>query len=147
MQWHINDEVRLVDVFGGNAGFKPSFDPVCGRSERAFLRGRPADFAAVRFGAQLGFAIAPETEEAIRELAPTLKKISAERIQTELVKLLVSDRPEMMAVMWQLGITKVILPEFDRMMDTPQNTPHHRGSVGEHTVWALEQVERIRCCA
>lgn len=32
-----NDEVRLVDVFGGMQDLKPSFDPVCGRSERTFF--------------------------------------------------------------------------------------------------------------
>ena len=132
----------LIDRFGGMQDLQRHVIRCVGDPRKRFGEDALRILRAVRFGAQLGFAIAPETEEAIRELAPTLKKISAERIQTELVKLLVSDRPEMMAVMWQLGITKVILPEFDRMMDTPQNTPHHRGSVGEHTVWALEQVER-----
>lgn len=45
---------------------------------------------AVRFSAQLGFTVDPDTAEAAKKLAGTLSKISAERIQTELVKLLVS---------------------------------------------------------
>ena len=50
---------------------------------------------AIRFSAQLGYEIHEDTEAAIRKLAPTLQKISAERIQTETVKLLMSDRPQM----------------------------------------------------
>ena len=50
-------------------------------------------FRAVRFAAQLGFEIDKETQDAIKELAPTMAKVSAERIQVELVKLLISDHP------------------------------------------------------
>ena len=48
---------------------------------------------ALRFAAQLGFEVEEQTFAAIRELAQTIEKISAERIQTELVKLLTSDHP------------------------------------------------------
>ena len=50
---------------------------------------------ALRFAAQLGFEVEEQTFAAIRELAQTIEKISAERIQTELVKLLTSDHPEL----------------------------------------------------
>ena len=93
---------------------------------------------AVRFAAQLGFEIEKETADAARALAGNLKDISAERIQTELVKLLVSPHPEMLRTAYELGITRVVLPEFDVMMETPQHHPHHMYSVGEHTLKALE---------
>ena len=38
------------------------------------------------------------------------------------------------------GLTAVFLPEFDVMMETPQNNPHHCYSVGEHTLKAIEAV-------
>ncbi len=44
----------------------------------------------------LGFDIEAQTKAAIKELAPALSKVSAERIQVELVKLLTSDNPQMM---------------------------------------------------
>ena len=66
-----------------------------------------------------------------------MEKISAERIQTELVKLLVSDSPELIREAYHLGITAVILPEFDEMMRTGQETKYHRYDVGEHTVQAV----------
>ena len=76
----------------------------------------------------------------MQELAPTLSKISAERIQVELVKMLVSDRPELIRDAYELGITKVFLPEFDRIMETTQETPHHQYTVGEHTIHAMKNV-------
>ena len=96
---------------------------------------------AVRFSAQLAFPIEPETAEAIKSLAPNLEKISAERIQAELVKLLVSDHPERIQDACELGITKVVLPEWDDMVGVKQNTPHHKYDVAAHTVHALQNVK------
>lgn len=93
------------------------------------------------FSAQLAFPIEPETAEAIKSLAPNLEKISAERIQAELVKLLVSDHPERIQDACELGITKVVLPEWDDMVGVKQNTPHHKYDVAAHTVHALQNVK------
>lgn len=98
----------------------------------------------VRFAAQLGFDLEEETREGMRELAPTLQRISAERIQTELLKILLSGRPDMLRTAWELGMTAWFLPEFDRMMETSQETPHHMYTVGEHTLHALLNVRPDR---
>ena len=66
----------------------------------------------MRFSAQLGFEIDEATGRAARELAPTLVKISRERIHTELNKLLLSDNPDYFAVVYELGVMKVIIPEL-----------------------------------
>ena len=42
--------------------------------------------------------------------------------------------------MYELGLSRIILPEFDRMMQTPQNNKHHIFSVGEHTIQTLMNV-------
>ena len=49
---------------------------------------------AIRFSAQLGFSIEEETCDAIIRIAPNLLKVSRERIQAELTKLLQSGCPE-----------------------------------------------------
>ena len=58
---------------------------------------------------------------------------------------MVSDHPEYLKTAWELGITRAVLPEFDAMMETPQNGGYHNYNVGEHTLKALEAVrpERI----
>ena len=93
------------------------------------------------FSAQLGYEIEEETGKAIRKLAPTLQNISAERIQVELVKLITSDNPFWLKYAYDTGVTKVVLPELDFMMQTTQNNPHHRYTVGEHSLHAMEYVE------
>ncbi len=72
----------------------------------------------------------------------TFKNISAERIQTELVKLLTSPHPERIQDACELGITKVVLPEWDAMVGVKQNTIHHKYDVAEHTLYTLKHVKR-----
>ena len=96
----------------------------------------------MRFSAQLNFPIEKKTAEAVKEMAPSLGRISAERIQAELVKLLVSAHPERIQDACELGITKVILPEWDAMTGVEQNTPHHKYDVAQHTLRAMKNVKR-----
>jgi tRNA nucleotidyltransferase (CCA-adding enzyme) len=70
-----------------------------------------------------------------------LRQISAERIREELTKILISDHPELLVMAYELGITKIILPEWDEMMETPQNNPHHLYSVGLHSLKGIQQIE------
>lgn len=132
-----NEEEGLVDIFGGMEDLKKHCIRCVGNAKERFGEDALRILRAVRFSAQLGFDIEDETKEAIRLLAPTLANISAERIQTELIKLLVSPHPERIRLAYELGITKIILPEFDAMMATEQETPHHCYNVGEHTIHAM----------
>ena len=92
------------------------------------------------FAGQLNFNIEKETLAAIEAQHAFLKDVSAERIQIELLKLLISGHPEMIRAAYETGLTSVFLPEFDRMMETPQNNPHHIYSVGDHAIHAVETI-------
>lgn len=139
-----NNETGLVDVFGGLEDIERKMIRCVGNARERFGEDALRIMRAVRFSAQLGYAIEEETCEAIRELAPTLEVISAERIRVELEKLLVSPHPEYLRFAYEMGITKVILPEFDACMETPQNHPHHRYGVGDHVLHSLSKVEPDR---
>lgn len=130
----------LVDEFNGVEDLKEGVIRCVGNPEERFHEDALRILRAVRFAAQLGFQIEEETLSAIRRLAPHLRYISAERIQTELLKLIVSPHPETLRLACEAGITAVILPEFDHMMETPQNNPHHIVNAGEHTLRALQAV-------
>lgn len=130
----------LVDEFNGVEDLKEGVIRCVGNPEERFHEDALRILRAVRFAAQLGFRIEEETLSAIRRLAPHLRYISAERIQTELLKLIVSPHPETLRLACEAGITTVILPEFDHMMETPQNNPHHIVNAGEHTLRALQAV-------
>ncbi len=136
-----NDTEGLIDIFGGMEDLKEGRIRCVGDPKERFTEDGLRILRAVRFSAQLDFEIEDQTREAIREFAPGLSRISAERIQTELVKLLTSDHPETFRILYDTGITSVILPEFDACMETPQNHPHHCCCVGEHTLLALKAIE------
>ncbi len=135
-----NEKDGLVDIFGGITDLHEGRIRCVGEAIERFSEDALRILRGIRFAAQLGFEIDGETKEAMRVLAPALKKISAERIQAELVKLLVSDRPELIRDAYELGITGIFLPEFDNIMATEQETPHHMYSVGEHTLHAMGNI-------
>lgn len=132
-----NPKRGLVDLFGGVQDMENRIIRCVGNPLERFTEDALRILRAVRFSAQLGFSIEGETLKAISVLAPNLKYVSAERIQVELLKLFVSPHPDYLRTAYEAGITKEILPEFDRCMETEQNTPHHCYNVGEHTLQSL----------
>lgn len=135
-----NEEKGLVDIFGGMEDIRLGRIRCVGRAEERFGEDALRMLRAIRFSAQLGYEIDEETQQGIRRLAPTLKNISAERIQTELVKMLVSSHPDYLRTAYDMGVTKIFFPEFDRAMETEQHHPHHMYSVGEHILHSLAYV-------
>lgn len=139
-----NESAGLVDVFDGMGDIRRGMIRCVGCARERFTEDALRILRALRFSAQLGYEIQEDTEEAIRELAPSLAAISAERIQTELVKLLLSHHPDYLRRAYDMGVTAVILPELDRCMKTPQNHPHHCYTVGEHILHSLLEVPAAR---
>ena len=131
----------LVDLFGGREDLSRGLIRCVGRAEDRFGEDALRMLRAVRFAGQLGFTIEKDSEEAIKKMHKLLSNVSAERIQMELLKLMISDHPEMFRLAWETGLTSVFFPEFDRMMETSQNNPHHMYNVGEHTLLALTFTE------
>ena len=133
-----NEKKGLVDIFGGQEDLSRGLIRCVGRAEERFDEDALRIMRAVRFSAQLGFEIEAHTKKAIRSHAGRLACVSAERIQAELTRLVTAPHPEELRTAWEAGITAVILPEFDRLMETPQNNPHHCCNVGEHTLRAMQ---------
>ena len=135
-----NDRDGLIDLFHGMDDIQKKVIRCVGNAEERFTEDALRIMRAVRFSAQFGYEIEPETKKAIVKLAPNLKNISAERIREELIKLLVSEHPEYIRIAYETGITAQILPELDVCMETKQNTPHHMYTVGEHIIHSLTNV-------
>lgn len=132
-----NDRSGIVDAFDGISDLEKGIIRAVGNPRERFDEDALRMMRAVRFSAQLGYSIEEDTKKAIQELSINLQKISAERIQVELVKLVSSDHPEKMRDLYETGITAVILPEFDKAMVTAQNNPHHCYTVGEHIIQSM----------
>ena len=134
----------LVDLFGGIKDLRRGLVRCVGDPHQRFREDALRMLRAVRFAAQLGFQLDKDTADAIRDLAPSLARVSAERIQVELVKTICSDHPEYLEMAYELGLTAVFLPEFDACMRTPQNTPHHFTDVGRHSLLVMQKVSNDR---
>lgn len=132
-----NDRAGLIDVFEGMSDIERKCIRCVGNATERFTEDALRIMRAVRFSAQLGYTIEEETKNAIQKIAPNLQNISAERIQVELIKLLKSPHPDYLRVAYETGITQMMLPEFDKAMETEQNNPHHQYSVGEHTLHCI----------
>lgn len=135
-----NDQTGLVDAFEGIKDLNAGIIRCVGSPRERFSEDALRILRAVRFSARLGYEIEPQTLDAIRELAPNLIHVSAERIQAELTKLVVSPHPENFKIAYETGITRIILPEFDACMKTEQNNPHHCYSVGEHILKSMQEI-------
>lgn len=136
-----NEQTGLVDIFGGMQDIQRNVVRCVGDAQERFTEDALRMLRAVRFSAQLGYQIEEGTKKAIRSMAPNLKLISAERIQAELVKLVISHHPDYLRTAYETGITAQILPEFDLCMNTAQNNPHHCYNVGEHILHAMQEIE------
>lgn len=136
-----NEHQGLVDLYGGLADMEAGMIRCVGDAKERFTEDALRMMRAVRFSAQLGYRIEEATKTAITALAPDLQKISAERIQAELIKLVISAHPDYLRIAYETGITAQILPEFDLCMETPQNNPHHCYTVGEHILHAMQAIE------
>lgn len=137
-----NDTAGLVDLAGGMRDLQKKVIRCVGDPDRRFEEDALRVMRAVRFAAQLGFAIDRNTAEAVKRHAGNLSHVSAERIRVELQKLLLSGHPEMIEDLYRLGITGVVLPEYDDMMHTPCNMPGGIcRTVGEHTTGTLKFVD------
>ena len=134
-------EEGLVDLFHGMDDMENKIIRCVGDPMERFHEDALRIMRAVRFSAQLGFEIEEQTKAGISRLTSNLKNVSAERIQAELVKLLVSPHPDYLRTAYETGITKEFLPEFDLCMETEQNTPYHCFTVGEHILHSLLYVE------
>ena len=83
---------EIVDLFDGLADLSAGVIRAVGEAEVRFTEDALRMMRALRFSAQLGFQIAPDTRAALQRLAPNLDKIAVERIRVEFEKLLMGQQ-------------------------------------------------------
>lgn len=92
-----------------------------------------------RFQATLGFSPDGEALAAVREMAPRLGIISAERIRDELSKLLVAPAPgEALRLVVESGLAEYFLPELPGLA-MEQDPQHHHKDVLAHTFAVVDK--------
>lgn len=87
----------IVDPFGGVSDIEAKIIRCVGDAKTRFTEDALRIMRALRFSAQIGFDIHPDTADAASELASTLSYISKERVSAELSKLLLGgDAPRIL---------------------------------------------------
>ena len=105
----------LIDVFDGVKDLREKRIRCVGNPVDRFTEDALRILRALRFSAQLGFEIEGGTRDALRALAPNLVRVSTERIQTELTKLLLSGHPDYIRQVFEEGIGPYISETFSRI--------------------------------
>lgn len=105
---------RLADPFGGRRDLNARVIRAVGEPAERMREDRLRALRAIRFAARFGFEIEPATWDAIRESAPHLTRLSAERVKQELEKTMEQVRaPSRALAMWRAtGAMGVLLPEL-----------------------------------
>lgn len=106
-----NDEVGLVDLYGGAEDLENKIVRCVGDADTRFNEDALRIMRAIRFAARLGFVIEKKTFESIKKNRNLLKNISAERMQAELVKML--ETSDDLTLFFESGVAEVILPEVN----------------------------------
>jgi len=109
-----NSHTGFVDKFGGVEDLEKGIIRCVGEPMDRFTEDALRILRAIRFSAQLGFSIEERTYEAIRVIAPNMVHVSKERIQVELTKLLLSDHPDYISLVYETGISPYVSEEFHR---------------------------------
>ncbi|QRP46082.1 CCA tRNA nucleotidyltransferase [Amycolatopsis sp. FDAARGOS 1241] len=94
---------------------------------------------AARFSAQLGFTAAPRVVEAMTAMASEIERITAERVQAELTKLLLADDPRPgLELLVDTGLAEFVLPELPGMRLAIDEHHQHK-DVYQHSLTVLAQ--------
>jgi len=135
---------QLVDPFGGLADLQHKLLRTPGTPEASFTDDPLRILRAARFTAQLGFTVVPEVKVAMTELAALLAppKVSAERVEGELTKLLLSPLPggpaAGIALLVETGVADRVLPEVSALRLESDEHFRHK-DVYQHSLTVLSQ--------
>lgn len=112
-----NPVTGIVDVFEGTKDLEKGIIRCVGNPLERFQEDALRMLRGIRFSAELGFEIEAETFEGIKTLAPNIEKISKERIQVELEKLLMSPQPEKLGYVYTAGLSRYMFTELERLQE------------------------------
>lgn len=95
---------EVIDPYGGREDLVQGIIRAVGEPTVRFSEDALRILRGIRFAAQLGFAIEQETAAAMKECAPLVGRVSAERIKTEVEKILLSPQPQWVGELVRLGV-------------------------------------------
>jgi tRNA nucleotidyltransferase (CCA-adding enzyme) len=134
----LSSKGHIVDLFNGLKDIKDKTVRAVGEADDRFSEDALRMLRAIRFSCQLNFAIADETLQSILKNSELIKKISAERIRDEFVKIINSENPSAGIMMLQkFNLLKNIIPELEEGIGCEQ-LGEHIYDVWDHLLMACQ---------
>lgn len=130
----------LVDAFHGVADLEQGIIRCVGNPHERFNEDALRMLRAIRFAAQLDYALDEATGQAITDLADLIRHVSMERVHVELNKLLISNHPRRFMDIHRYGLMPYVMPEFLPCIGNHQHHPYHHYPIGEHIMRSVEAI-------
>lgn len=132
-------EATIIDPYNGQEDLRLKIIRAVGDASDRFLEDALRMMRAIRFGAQIGFAIDPITLGAIQNNAHLITRISWERISQEFLKIITSPySADGILLLFASGLLEHILPEALAMRGVPQ-AGRHKLDVWNHSLESLRE--------
>jgi poly(A) polymerase len=135
----VTGDATFSDPFGGLADLARGRLRTPATAEESFADDPLRMLRAARFVSTLGVQVAPDVRVAMTSMAGQLARITAERVQAELAKLLLGAAPRAgLEVLVETGLAEVVLPELPALQMAADEHGQHK-DVYAHTLQVLEQ--------
>jgi poly(A) polymerase len=133
------DGRRFVDPHNGLAALAARLLDTPAAPEESFADDPLRMLRACRFVSTLGFEVVPRVRAAMTEMAGELERITAERVQAELTKLILGAHPRAgLELLVDTGLAEHVLPELPAMRLAMDEHMQHK-DVYTHSLVVLEQ--------
>ena len=113
MAYHMDK--GLIDPFFGMKDLENKILRAVGKAEERFAEDALRMMRGIRFSAQLNFSLEEDCFIGMRKLKENLGKVSKERIAVELWKLLASEHPEKVEMLFSTGLSPYITRDFPKI--------------------------------
>ncbi|HEX2300108.1 MAG TPA: CCA tRNA nucleotidyltransferase, partial [Pseudonocardiaceae bacterium] len=129
----------FVDPYGGLVAVARGVLDTPATPQESFADDPLRMLRAARFVSQLGFTPAPRVVDAMRSMAAEIGRITAERVQAELTKLVLGSQPRRgIQLLVDTGLADHVLPEVPAMrLEIDEH--HQHKDVYQHSLVVLEQ--------
>lgn len=129
---------EIIDLHKGQEDLDRRVIATVGNPEQRFAEDALRMLRAIRFAAELDFALDGKTAAGVLKNSSLLSHISRERVRDELVRILESDRPmQALYIAQKLGLLSYMIPELEEGLGVAQNQAHSF-DVFEHSLRTLQ---------
>lgn len=132
-----NKKTGVIDPFGGMDDLRSGLIRCVGNPNDRFNEDALRILRALRFSAIYGFSIEPETAASIHDNRELLRRISEERIQSELRRM-IAGKNALPVLLAYSDVIATIIPEFKNCIGFDQKNPYHVYTVYEHIMRAMD---------